>query len=57
MIEHFTNGDADYGRRFSEGLAEARKMMANDESHHTGSYEADKAADQAKKKGHEADPY
>lgn len=57
MIEHFTIADADYGRRVSEGLAEAKKAMANEEKTHTGSYEADKATDNAKKLGHEADPY
>jgi catalase len=57
MIEHFTIADADYGRRLSEGLAEAKKVMMNEEKNHTGSYEADKATDKAQKEGHEADPY
>ncbi len=57
MIEHFTIADADYGRRLSEGLAEAKKVMMNEDKNHTGSYEADKATDKALKEGHEADPY
>lgn len=57
MQEYFTIADEEYGRRFSEGLAEAKKAMASDEQHPTGSFEADKAADKADKLGHEADPY
>ncbi|WP_019413192.1 catalase [Paenisporosarcina sp. TG20] len=57
MQEYFSIADDEYGKRFSEGLAKAKKMMANDDMHHTGSYDADKAADKAQKQGHEADPY
>jgi len=57
MIEHCTIADADYGRRLSEGLAEAKNAMMNEEKNHTGSYKADKTTDQAQKQGHEADPY
>ncbi len=57
MIEHCTKADANYGRRLSEGLAEAKNEMMNEENNHTGSYEADKATDKAQKQGHEADPY
>ncbi|GGA06182.1 catalase X [Paenibacillus marchantiophytorum] len=32
MIEHFTNADAEYGRRVSEGLAQAKSQMAPNSS-------------------------
>lgn len=49
----FTNADPEYGKRVSEGLAQANQNREN----HT-SYEAsDRAVDKSKQMRHEADPY
>lgn len=53
MVEYFTNADPKYGKRVSDGLAQANQNREN----HT-SYEAsDQAVDKSKQMGHEADPY
>ncbi|TYR99806.1 catalase [Rossellomorea vietnamensis] len=72
MIDHFTQADEDYGRRVKEGIEMKMKEMKEmkdveldkvpgRESGKTrygqGSLNANKAADEASKKGHEADPY
>ncbi|AFC32765.1 KatX [Paenibacillus mucilaginosus 3016] len=52
MISHFTQADADYGRRVSEGVA---ALLAN--SPHLGSVSAQEGAEIAKNSGHGTDGY
>jgi catalase len=53
MIEYFTNADADYGQRVTDGLAKVRQEQKD----HTGSAEADQAVRKAEQAGKQADPY
>ena len=55
MISYFTQADSDYGKRVADGIAEAKNAMANEAQ--AGSETANEGVDQAKKSGHEADPY
>ncbi|MFC0213483.1 catalase-related domain-containing protein [Paenibacillus chartarius] len=52
MISHFTQADADYGKRVREGLERAKQEMG-----HTSSAAADAAAKRADGMGHESDRY
>lgn len=53
MIKHFTNADAEYGRRVSDTLMKVRREAKE----HTGSAEADQAVRKAEQAGKQADPY
>src|SRR5699024_11135436 len=70
MVEHFTQADEDYGRRVKEGIEKKMKEIKGMKTENKipgrvsgkskfgqGSYAANKAAKDAVKKSHEADPY
>lgn len=60
MIHHFTQADEDYGRRVRENMEEkikAMKEMENSGPKLRGKPAANKMAQGASDKGHEADPY
>ncbi|WP_373864540.1 catalase [Paenibacillus humicus] len=52
MIAHFTEADADYGRRVAEGLAKAKADME-----HVGSSGMREGAEKAERSGHKTDGY
>lgn len=52
MVSHFTNADAEYGRRVADGLAQAKR-----ETEHMSTAAADQAARSAESKGHSSDRY
>jgi len=52
MIDYFTQADADYGRRVSEGLVSAKSEESAD-----GQANPHKAVEQSQEKGREAGPY
>ncbi|WP_407692025.1 catalase [Radiobacillus deserti] len=58
MIDLFTKCDEEYGRRVKEGLAMgAKNMMPKSGGSPLGSTESTDAIENAKKEGHDADPY
>lgn len=52
MIRHFTEADADYGRRVAEGLTRADQIKIE-----SGQTDPEQAVKKAQQKGHEAEPY
>ncbi|WP_240763129.1 catalase [Paenibacillus thalictri] len=53
MIDYFTKADPDYGRRVTDGLADAQRESGE----HTGSAKADQAVRNAQREGEPARPY
>lgn len=53
MVEYFTNANPEYGRRVSEGLADAAKVMAD----HTSTAAADETVVMARRMGIKSDGY